>query len=95
MTSKQRAKLRGMASTMEPVLFIGRDGLTPAALSQADTDLESHELIKGSVQPNCPLTAKEVLTALCEALDAEPVQFIGRRFVLYRRSQENPRIILE
>ena len=95
MTSKQRAMLRSMATTMEPVLYIGREGVLPGTLAQADIDLEAHELIKGSVQQNCPMTAREALTALCEALGAEPVQVIGRRFVLYRPSRENPRIVLD
>lgn len=95
MTSKQRAMLRGMAVTMEPVIYIGKDGITEAAVAQADIDLEAHELIKGTVQQNCPLTAREALEALCEALDAEPVQHIGRRFVLYRPSKEDPKIVLD
>ncbi|MBQ6173680.1 MAG: YhbY family RNA-binding protein [Clostridia bacterium] len=94
MTSKQRAMLRGMASTMDPVLYIGRDGITPGTLTQVEEDLEAHELIKGTVQQNCPMTAKEALVALCEATGAEPVQFIGRRFVLYRPSSKEPKIIL-
>ena len=95
MTSKQRAMLRSMASTLDPILYIGKEGILPGTLQQADEDLEAHELIKGCVQPNCPLTAREALTALCEALSAEPVQFIGRRFVLYRPSKDDPRIVLE
>ena len=95
MTSKQRAMLRGMASTLDPILYIGKEGIIPGTLKQADEDLEAHELIKCCVQPNCPLNAKEALVALCEALGAEPVQYIGRRFVLYRPSKDDPRIVLE
>ena len=95
MTSKQRARLRGMAATLEPIIYIGKDGIVPGTVKQVSDDLEAHELIKGSVQQNCPLTAREALTALCEALGAEPVQAIGRRFVLYRPSREDPRIVLE
>ncbi len=95
MTGKQRATLRGMAVTMDPIIYIGKDGVTEATLAQADTDLEAHELVKGSVQQNCPLTAREALVSLCEALGAEPIQHIGRRFVLYRPSKEDPKIILE
>lgn len=95
MTSKQRAMLRGMANTMETILYIGKDGVVPGAIQQADDALEARELIKGCVQQGAPLTAREAVTALCEALGAEPVQCIGRRFVMYRPSRENPRIVLE
>ena len=94
MTSKQRAYLRSLAVNTEPVIYIGKDGVTEATLAQADIDLEAHELVKGCVQQNSPMSAREALTALCEALDAEPVQQIGRRFVLYRPSKEDPRIVL-
>ncbi len=94
MTSKQRAMLRGMANTLDPILYIGKEGIVPGTIRQADDDLEAHELIKCCVQQGCPLTAREAVTALCGELEAEPVQCIGRRFVMYRPSRENPRIVL-
>ena len=95
MTGKQRAMLRSMANTMEAILFVGKDGVTEATIREADLALEARELIKGSVQQNAPVDAREALTTLCEALGAEPVQHIGRRFVLYRPAKEDPKIVLE
>lgn len=95
MTSKQRAVLRGMANTIDTILYIGKDGIVPGTIKQASDALEARELIKGCVQQECPLTAREALVELCEQLNAEPVQCIGRRFVLYRPSEKNPRIVLE
>ncbi len=94
MTGKQRAMLRSMANTLEPILYIGKDGIVPGTIQQADDDLEAHELIKCCVQQGCPLSAREAVQALCEELGAEPVQCIGRRFVMYRASQKKPRIEL-
>ena len=87
MNSKQRAMLRGMANTMETILYIGKDGVVPGTIKQASDALEARELIKCAVQQGCPLTAREAVT--------EPVQCIGRRFVMYRPSKDNPRIVLE
>ena len=95
MTSKQRAYLRSMANTMETILYIGKDGIVPGTIKQASDALEARELIKCCVQQGCPLSAKEALAEMCEQLQAEPVQCIGRRFVMYRPSTENPRITLE
>ena len=108
MNSKQRAMLRGMANTMETILYIGKDGVVPGTIKQASDALEARELIKcavqdgsgltakeAAVQQGCPLTAREAVTELCAALEAEPVQCIGRRFVMYRPSKDNPRIVLE
>lgn len=95
MTSKQRAKLRSMANTMDPILFVGKDGVTDGTVKEAYDALEARELIKCVVQQNCELTAREALEELCTRLGAEPVQCIGRRFVMYRESRKNKQISLD
>ena len=95
MTSKQRAKLRSMANTMDPILFVGKDGVTDGTVKEAYDALEARELIKCVVQQNCELTAREALEELCTHLGAEPVQCIGRRFVMYRESRKNKQISLD
>ena len=95
MTSKQRAYLRSMANTMETILYIGKDGIVPGTIKQASDALEAREIIKCAVQQGCPLTAREALNDMCDQLGAEPVQCIGRRFVMYRPSKDDPRIVLE
>jgi RNA-binding protein len=83
-----------MANTMETILYVGKDGIVPGTIKQASDALEAREIIKCCVQQGCPLSAKEALEALCAELEAEPVQCIGRRFVMYRPSKDNPRIVL-
>ena len=95
MTSKQRAYLRSMANTLETILYVGKDGVTPGTVKEAFDALEARELIKGCVQQGAPLSAREALDSLCAQVGAEPVQCIGRRFVMYKPSRANPRIVLE
>ena len=95
MTGKQRAKLRGMANTIETILYIGKEGVTDSTVKECYDALEARELIKGCVQQGAPLSAREALTILCEKTGAEPIQQIGRRFVMYRPSRENHRIVIE
>ena len=95
MTGKQRARLRAMANPIETIIYIGKDGISDSTVKEVYDTLEARELIKGCVQQGVPLTAREALTLLCEKTGAEPVQFIGRRFVLDRRSRKNPRIEIE
>ncbi len=95
MTGKQRAKLRAMANTIETILYIGKEGVTENTVKECYDALEARELIKGCVQQGAPLSAREALTELCEKTGAEPIQQIGRRFVMYRPSRENPRIVAE
>ena len=94
LTSKQRAHLRSMANTMDTILYVGKDGITDATVKEAYDALEAREIIKCAVQQNCELTAREALDELCQRLHAEPVQCIGRRFVMYRESSTNKRIEL-
>ena len=95
MTGKQRASLRKMANPLETIIYIGKDGITDNTVKEVYDALEARELIKGCVQQGAPLSAKEALTELCERTGAEPIQFIGRRFVMYRPSRENPKIVID
>lgn len=88
MTSKERATLRSAANTLETVYFIGKDGIDEKVEQGVGEALKARELVKIKVQDNCPYTAKEACAALCEALDAQPVQTIGKRFVIYKRNKK-------
>ena len=91
--SRQRAFLRSMCNTMEPSLYIGKDGILETTLQECENLLESRELIKCSVQKEAPLTAKEACAALCEKAEAEPVQCIGRKFCIYRPKRKSDPVI--
>ena len=95
MTGKQRARLRAMANTIETILYIGKEGITDNTVKECYDALEARELIKGCVQQGATISARDALTELCEKTGAEPVQQIGRRFVMYRPSRENPKIIVD
>ena len=90
LTSKQRAQLRGLANTMDTILQVGKDGLTENLIKQVDDALEARELIKCRVLENSMLTAREACQELCVLTRSEPVQVIGTKFVLYRRSHTVP-----
>lgn len=85
-SSGQRAKLRSMAQTLNPIFHVGKNGINDNFIKDVNTALELHELIKISVLRNSDLNAKESMTLLCEATSAEPVTAIGSKFVIYRRS---------
>lgn len=88
LTSKQRAQLRGMANSLNDTVLIGKEGLTDAVLEQTETILEKHELIKIKILETAMLSTREVQQALCEELDAEPVQCIGTKTVIFRVARE-------
>ncbi len=96
LTSKQRAQLRGMANSMEPILQVGKDGVNDMTLRHIDEALEVRELIKCRVLETSPTSSRETADAVAETVGADVVQVIGYRFILYRRASkpENRKIKL-
>ena len=94
LNSRQRQHLRGLAHPLDPVVRIGRDGMTEAIVTKADQELEAHELIKIKVGDNCLEDVKLLVGSLAEQTQSENVQVIGRVGVLYRRRSKDPEIVL-
>ena len=94
LTSKQRARLRGMANTLQPLTQIGKGGVSPAVAAQASAMLEAHELIKLAVLDAADMTAREACGELCAACGAEPVQVIGNRLVIFKKRAEDSKFDL-
>ncbi len=94
MTSKQRAYLRGLANTMEPIVHAGKGGVSDAMRKQADDALTARELIKGRVLETAPASTRDIAEDIAASVGAEVVQVIGRTFVLYRRNEKEPKITL-
>lgn len=95
LTSKQRAKLKGIASTTETILQVGKGGVGEQLVKQVDDALTARELIKLRLLDTAPESPEELSRALSEATHSEVVQVIGRRVVLYRRNPKKPMIKLE
>ena len=93
-TSKQRSYLRGLAQKTDPTVYIGKQGLTENIIKELETGFETRELVKVKIQEGSTLEPKETANRLAEELNAEFVQAIGRKFVLYRESKDNKQIIL-
>ena len=94
LTSKQRAQLKGLANGEDTIVHIGKGGITDNIAKQARDALKARELIKCCVLDNSLLSAREACDELCIRCQAEPVQVIGGKFVLYKKRQEKPGIVL-
>ena len=95
LTKKQIKQLRALANTLSPMLYIGKNDITDAAIKQADETMQYHKLMKCAVQDGSGLSAKAAAIELAEKLEAEVVQVIGNRFVLFRVSpRENTNHIM-
>ena len=94
LSGKQRSYLKKMAHELDPTVYIGKSGLTENIKKEMLTGFEARELVKVKIQEGCTLEPKEVANQLVDELDAEFVQAIGRKFVLYRESKDHKKIEL-
>lgn len=94
MTSKQRAYLKGLAMTTEPIFQVGKASLTPELLDAIREALEARELIKISVLKNCADDPREIAAVMAERTQSEVVQVIGKKIVLYKESKNKKKIVL-
>ncbi len=94
MNSRQRAYLKSLAMTMDPVMQIGKASLTPEITGAADEALEARELIKIHVLKNCMDDPRAIAATLAERTHSQVVQVIGKRIVLYRESKTKKKLEL-
>ncbi len=94
MTTKQRAYLKSLAMTMDPIYQIGKAALTPEITEGVSEALEARELIKINILKNCMDDPNEIARTLSERTHSEVVQVIGKKIVLYRESKDKKKIVL-
>lgn len=88
MTSKQRAYLKGLAMTIDPIFQIGKSSLTPEITTAVAEALEARELIKINVLKNCMDDERQLAETLAERTHSQVVQVIGKKIVLYKPAKE-------
>lgn len=94
LTSKQRAKLRGIASTEDTIFQIGKGGIPDTLVNQVEDALRVREIVKIKVLENSAYNAKDASIELAEKTNSEVVQVIGNKLVLYKRNPKEPVIKL-
>lgn len=95
LTPKQRAHLRSLAHHLKPILQIGKEGVTDAAVQAIADAFNTRELLKVKVQEAAPVDVREAGAVLSQRVEgAHLVQTIGRTAVLYRTHPAKPEIRL-
>ena len=93
-TSKQRAYLMSLASTLQPIFQIGKSSLTPEVTQAIGEAFNTREIIKISVLKNCFDDPREIAQMVAERTHSDVVQVIGIKIVLYKESKDNKKIEL-
>jgi putative YhbY family RNA-binding protein len=84
LTPSERRALRAQAHHLHPIIMIGDAGVTPGVLKEIDLALKNHELIKIRVLGEDRERRHGFVPEICAALDAAPVQHIGKILVIFR-----------
>ena len=92
-TSKQRAYLIGLGSKDPALQQIGKDGISENTIKAISDALDANALVKIHVLENAPYSAREASIEMAQALNAECVQVIGRKFVLWRECEDSPHLL--
>lgn len=91
-SGSHRRRLRALAHHLEPLVQVGKEGVSPAVLRATDQALTDHELVKVRL----PQVDKAERTAMAEALSQGTQSTLagvtGRVAILYRRHPEKPQI---
>lgn len=94
LSPSQKRYLRGLAHPLKAVILVGAKGVTEPLLAELDHALEHHELLKVKFAAEDRETRDAWIDDLVARAGAALVQRIGNTAVLYRRSQDDPRIVL-
>ena len=93
-SGRELRHLRALGHALDPVIAVGKLGVTPMLVKETEKALGSHELIKVRVMPEAPADRKETAAELAAATGAVLAQVLGRTFLLYKRHPKKPRIVL-
>lgn len=94
LTERQKKFLRGKAHSLKPVVSVGDKGITPSLMTELDSALDHHELIKVRVRVGDRDSRAQVITELTSGTGALLVSRVGNIATLYRPRKQKPAIVL-
>jgi len=94
LTNEQQKYLRKLAHNLEPVIWIGQNGLTDNVIEELNGALEHHELVKVKIRVGDRTIREQTITSLCVKSRAVLIQKIGNTVTLFRKNMKNPSISL-
>lgn len=94
LTGKQKRYLRGLASLLNPVAMVGKEGFREEVATEIVNGLKANELVKIKVGKNSPEDMEQIIEIIAEKNIGEVVQIIGKTIVLYKQNKKDIKIIL-
>jgi RNA-binding protein len=94
LTGKQNRYLRGLGHALEPVVQVGKDGISDAVVEATVRALADHELIKVKLGQGFDGDRHAAADELARRTESAVAQVLGRTILLYRADPDTPRISL-
>lgn len=86
--------LRGLGHHLDPIVQLGKEGISDGIVAATREALLAHELVKVKVLAECPIGRKEAGPELAERTGSALAQTLGRTLLLYKRHPNKPKIVL-
>lgn len=87
LNTKQKIYLKSLSHELQPLVFVGKNGITEALIAALDKDLDDHELLKLKFQA-FKEERKELTTTIVEKSGAELIGRVGNIVILYRQNKD-------
>ena len=83
LTNNQKKHLRSLAHDLRPIVMVGQQGLSDAVLSELESTMTKHELLKIKVRANDRDEKQQIVDKILNFTKAELVQVIGSVLIIY------------
>jgi RNA-binding protein len=87
LNNKQKAQLKKQAHTLNPIVQIGKKGLTQEQITTIRNDLKHHQLIKIRFNDH-KLQKKEISQKIAEETESTIIDIIGNTLILYKPKEQ-------
>ncbi len=94
LTPKQRRHLSGLGHVLQPIVTVGKEGVTDAVVAALEQAMVDHELVKVRVGSSATEDRNSVAARLAERADADLVSVVGKTMLIYKPHPEKPTIKL-
>ena len=84
LNNAQKKFLRKLGHALTPIVYIGKEGLSPTVVEAIDVALTSHELIKVKLVNTDTISKHEAAEQVPPETGCVLVQLIGKTLLIYR-----------
>ncbi len=95
LNSKQRAFLRKKASKIDPLMRIGKDGISDNVIQSLEDLFRKREIVKVKLLQNTESEIRDAAEKLSVGVDAEIIHIMGKTIVLYKENEKKPEVSIK